>query len=36
MPNQLLFEHAPGLDEQAAVDRFMGHAHAPVIWKFQL
>ena len=36
MPDQLLLEHAPVLDERAAVDRFMGHAHASFIWQFPL
>ncbi len=36
MPNQFLLEHAWGLDEQAAIDRFMGRAQAPFIWKFPL
>src|SRR5271167_63385 len=31
VPQQLFFQHSAGLDEQAAVNRFVGHAHALVI-----
>jgi hypothetical protein len=31
VPHQLFLQHCAGLDEQAAVNRFVGHAHALVI-----
>src|ERR1700730_8281508 len=31
MLNQLLFQHSSRLNEQAAVNRFVGHAHALVL-----
>src|SRR6266478_1752145 len=31
VPQQLFLQHSAGLDEQAAVNRFVGHAHALVI-----
>jgi hypothetical protein len=31
MNHQLLLEHAAGLNEQALVDRLVGHAHCPVV-----
>ena len=30
VPQQLFLQHSAGLDEQTAVNRFMGHAHALV------
>jgi hypothetical protein len=34
--NQLLFQHSPRLYEQAAINRFVGHAHAPIVGMLQL
>src|SRR5882672_4173340 len=36
VPHQLFLQHSAGLDEQAAVNRFVGHAHALVIGKLDL
>ena len=36
MPQQFFFEHAPGLNEQTAVDRFVGDLHGALRWKFTL
>ena len=36
MADQLPFQDAAGLDEQTAVNRFVGHAHAPIVCKVRL
>ena len=35
-PDSFFPEHPSGLNEQAAVDRFMGDPHGALIWKCQL
>lgn len=36
MPYQFFLEHPSGLNEHAAVDRFVGNTHGSLIWKFPL
>ena len=36
VPRQLLLQHAAGLDEEAAIDRFVRYLHVLLGWKLLL